>query len=186
MLSIIAIIVLQYISGQHVKNQVEICKTFFKLLENERDTWLCECGRKLKQRKGTGWSNLYAHIKVQHQQKSETVVNNLHDQPTLSHPIYGIVSKKSSKFVWLVGLGVYGTQAIRVRRERSYKKIYQLATNLSKSFDEIHALDEIRSREDYHQDRCDRHFSLFRFKSARLVHNHVLFLLLFMLFIFFC
>ena len=77
------------------KNQAEICKTFFKLLENERDTWLCKCGRKLKQRKGTGWSNLYAHIKVQHQQKSETVVNNLPDQPTLSHPIYGIVSKKA-------------------------------------------------------------------------------------------
>ena len=99
MLSIIA---LQYISGQHVKNQAEICKTFFKLLENERDTWLCECGRKLKQRKGTGWSNLYAHIKVQHQQKSETVVNNLHDQPTLSHPIYGIVSKKAQNlYGWL-------------------------------------------------------------------------------------
>ena len=64
------------------KNQAEICKTFFKLLENERDTWLCKCDRKLKQRKGTGWSNLYAHIKVQHQQKSETVVNNLPDQPT--------------------------------------------------------------------------------------------------------
>ena len=82
--------------------------------QNERGTWLCKCGRKLKQRKGSGWSNLYAHIEVQNQQKSETVVNNLPDQPTLSHPIYGIVSKKSSKFVWFVGLGVYGTQAIRV------------------------------------------------------------------------
>ena len=59
------------------KNQAEICKTFFKLLESENDTWLCKCGRKLKQRKGTGWSNLYAHIKVQHQQKSETVANDL-------------------------------------------------------------------------------------------------------------
>ena len=35
------------------KNQAEICKTFFKLLESENDTWLCKCGRKLKQRKGT-------------------------------------------------------------------------------------------------------------------------------------
>ena len=84
------------------KNQAEICKTFFKLLESENDTWLCKCGRKLKQRKGTGWSNLYAHIKVQHQQKSETVANDLPDQPTLSHPIYGIVSKKAQNlYGWL-------------------------------------------------------------------------------------
>ena len=64
---------------------------------------------------------------------------------TLSHPIYGNIEspnlwQKRSKFVWLVGLGAYGTQAFRVRRELSYKKIYQLATNLSKIFDEIHAL----------------------------------------------
>ena len=70
-------------------------KTFFRLLENERDTWLCNCGQELKQRKGTGWSNLIAHIKVQHQQKIETIVNILHDQPRLSHSIYGIVSKKA-------------------------------------------------------------------------------------------
>ena len=43
-----------------------------------------------------------AHMKVQHQQKSETVVNNLPDQPTLSHPIYGIVSKKAQNlYGWL-------------------------------------------------------------------------------------
>ena len=40
------------------KNQADICKTLPKLLENERDTWLYKCGRKLKQRKGTGWSIL--------------------------------------------------------------------------------------------------------------------------------
>ena len=50
-----------------------ICKKFSKLLDNERDTCLCKCGRNLKHRKCTGWSNLYAHIKVQQQQKSETV-----------------------------------------------------------------------------------------------------------------
>ena len=77
------------------KNQAEICKTFFELLENEHDTWLCKCGRKLKQRKGTGWSNLYALIKVQHQQKSETVESNLPDHSTLSHTVYDIVSKKA-------------------------------------------------------------------------------------------
>ena len=99
------------------KNQPEICKTFFKLLENERDTWLCKCGRKMKQRKGTGWSNLYAHIKMRHQQKSETVVNNLPRSANIESPNLWHRRQKSSKFVWLVGLGVYGTQAIRVRRE---------------------------------------------------------------------
>ena len=75
---------------------------FFNLLENERDTWLCKCGRNFKQQKGTGWNNLYAHIKEQDQQKSETVVNNLPDQPTLSHLIYGIVSKKAQNlYDWL-------------------------------------------------------------------------------------
>ena len=87
------------------KNQAEISKTFFKLLENERDIWLCKFGRKLKRklkRKGTGWSNLYAHIKVKHQQKSETVVNILPDQPTVSHPIHGIVGKNAQTFYgWL-------------------------------------------------------------------------------------
>ena len=39
------------------KTQAEICKTFFKILENERDTWLCKCDRKLEHRKGTGWIN---------------------------------------------------------------------------------------------------------------------------------
>ena len=69
-------------------NQAEICKTFFKLLKIERETR--QCGRILKQRKGTVWNNLYAHVKVQHQQKSKTFVNYLPDQELLSHPIYGI------------------------------------------------------------------------------------------------
>ena len=43
-----------------------------------------------------------AHMKVQHQQKKEAVVNNLPDQSKLSHPIYGIVSKKAqSLYGWL-------------------------------------------------------------------------------------
>ena len=65
-------------------NQAEICKTFFKLLKIERATR--QCGRKLKQRKGLVWNNLYA-------QKSETVVNYLPDQELMSHPIYGIERK---------------------------------------------------------------------------------------------
>ena len=41
-------------------------------------------------------------IKVQHQQKSETVASNLPDEPTLSHPVYGIVSKKAQNlYGWL-------------------------------------------------------------------------------------
>ena len=49
--------------------------------------------------------------------------------------------KISSKFVSLVRKGVYGAQAISVRREGSFKKIYQLATNLSETFDKVHALE---------------------------------------------
>ena len=48
------------------------------------------------------WSNLYAHNKVKHQWKRETVVDNLPDQPTLSHQIYCIVSKKTQiLYGWL-------------------------------------------------------------------------------------
>ena len=82
--------------------ELSVVPKHYVILGFERDTWLCKCGRKLKQRKGTGWSNLYAHIKVQHQQKSESVVINLPDQPTLSHPIYGIVSNKAQNlYSWL-------------------------------------------------------------------------------------
>ena len=119
------------------KNQAEICKTFFKLLENERDAWLCKCGRKLKQRKGTGWSNSYAHIKVHYRQKTETAVNNLPDQPTLIHPIYGIVSKKAQHlYRWLdcvcMELGSHSSSSRVILQENK-----QLATNLSEYFNSM-------------------------------------------------
>ena len=42
-----------------------ICKKYFTPMEN--DIFKCKCGKILKQKKGTGWSNLMVHIRTQHE-----------------------------------------------------------------------------------------------------------------------
>lgn len=46
----------------HLKSVV---MRYFKVGETQ-DQWSCRCGKSLTQRKGTGWSNLFNHIKSQH------------------------------------------------------------------------------------------------------------------------
>ncbi|GAB1602785.1 hypothetical protein Ahia01_000558600 [Argonauta hians] len=43
-----------------------IVKRYFIKIEDENDCWICSCGKKLRQKKGSGWSNLMNHIKSQH------------------------------------------------------------------------------------------------------------------------
>ena len=42
-----------------------ICKKYFTPMEN--DIFKCKCGKILKQKKGTCWSNLMVHIRTQHE-----------------------------------------------------------------------------------------------------------------------
>ena len=48
------------------KKLQDICIKYFEKVQGTEELWKCKCGKELKQRKGTGWSNLHTHIKVQH------------------------------------------------------------------------------------------------------------------------
>jgi len=42
-----------------------IVKRYFTALEEEGE-WRCKCGKLLKQKKNSGWTNLFNHVKKQH------------------------------------------------------------------------------------------------------------------------
>ena len=66
-----------------------ICKKYFTPMEN--DIFKCKCGKILKQKKGTGWSNLMVHIRTQH----ETTAKKTNDRrTTISHEVGGNRSKE--------------------------------------------------------------------------------------------
>ena len=48
------------------KKLQDVCIKYFEKVQGIEKLWKCKCGKELKQRKGTGWSNLHTHIKVQH------------------------------------------------------------------------------------------------------------------------
>ena len=47
-------------------NLKDQCLKYFKRQPTSDDHWICSCGKVLKQRKNTGWSNLMSHINLQH------------------------------------------------------------------------------------------------------------------------
>ena len=55
------------------KDLKSIALRYFTPLEN--DIYKCSCGKILKQKGGTGWTNLMAHIRTQHD-VTETKQNN--------------------------------------------------------------------------------------------------------------
>ena len=44
----------------------DICMRYFKVHKDDSSLWKCKCGKSLKQRSGTGWTNLFNHIKADH------------------------------------------------------------------------------------------------------------------------
>ena len=48
------------------KKLQDISIKYFEKVQGTEELWKWKCGKELKQRKGTGWSNLHTHIKVQH------------------------------------------------------------------------------------------------------------------------
>ena len=52
-----------------------LCLKYFKLVEN--DIWKCSCGKILKKKQGTGWTNLMTYIRAQHENQQEAKTSQM-------------------------------------------------------------------------------------------------------------
>ena len=81
------------------KKLQDICIKYFEKVQGTEELWKCKCGKELKQRKGTGWSNLHTHIKVQHGLQEDGADKN---QKTITHPSFGLINKQALNiYSWL-------------------------------------------------------------------------------------
>ena len=55
----------------------ELCLKYFKKQDGSADQWVCKCGKTLKQKPSTGWSNLANHIRAQHPEAEQVAENQL-------------------------------------------------------------------------------------------------------------
>ena len=74
------------------KKLEDICRKYFSKKDTDSDVWICGCGKELKKRHGTGWTNLYTHLRVQHD-----VEKTVHDkQTTLEFSGGKFINKKAN------------------------------------------------------------------------------------------
>ena len=77
----------------------DICIKYFEKVQETEELWKSKCGKELKQRKGTGWSNLNTHIKVQHVIHENGADKNL---KKITHPSFGLINKQALNiYSWL-------------------------------------------------------------------------------------
>merc|ERR1712062_685144 len=72
------IVVINLLNRSNMSNSKDlqlISLKYFTPLEN--DIYKCSCGKILKQKKGTGWTNLMAHIRSQHDVTGDSKQNTL-------------------------------------------------------------------------------------------------------------
>ena len=69
----------------------QISRKYFSQVVDSEGSWVCKCGKKLTQKKGTGWTNLTNHIKNQHPDYCQT-----QEQQSLSN--FGFTSLKNKIF----------------------------------------------------------------------------------------
>lgn len=80
--------------SNEIKNLV---KNYFNVTNEDNSRWQCKCGKILTQRKNTGWSNLFNHVKTQHPEYQKLLKPALSidkfikkvDTSTKSNNIYG-------------------------------------------------------------------------------------------------
>ena len=80
------------------KKLEDVCRKYFSKKDTDSDVLICGCGKELKKRHGTGWTNLYTHLRVQHD-----VEKTVHDKQTTLEFFGGkFINKKANNiFSWL-------------------------------------------------------------------------------------
>ena len=90
--------VLTCFSGSYVCCKI-FCIKYIERVQGTEKLWKCKCGKELKQRKGTGWSYLHTHIKVQHGLQEDGDDKN---QKTITHPSFGLINNQALNiYSWL-------------------------------------------------------------------------------------
>ena len=81
------------------KKLQDICIKYFEKVQGTEELWKCKCGKELKHLKGTGWSNLHTHNKVQHGLQEDGADKN---KKTITHPSFGLINKQALNiYSWL-------------------------------------------------------------------------------------
>jgi hypothetical protein len=121
-------------------SNVENVNYYFKVTDNP-DRWICRCGKKLKQEKKTGYSNLMSHITKQHKdyinevqtQKKGGQLDKYGFSPCeAAMQIYGwmdLIISEGYYFVHLIHL-FFPTYSIRLPFSTCEKAIYRKYVNL--------------------------------------------------------
>ena len=79
----------------------QISRKYFSQVVDSESSWVCKCGKKLTQKKGTGWTNLMNHIKNQHPEYCKTK-----EQQSFSN--FGFSFLTSASSVGRSALNVFG------------------------------------------------------------------------------
>ncbi|XP_036367828.1 uncharacterized protein LOC118767407 [Octopus sinensis] len=75
----------------------QIVRKYFNQTDSEH-VWKCKCGKKLTQKKGTGWTNLMNHIKNQHPEYSTTQATGQPSSSSFLSPRSSLVSRSALNF----------------------------------------------------------------------------------------
>ena len=89
-------------------NTKEIVNIYFKKDEANDSNWTCKCGKKLRLKTGTGWTNLYNHVKSMYPEYMEYNISSTSTQQPITqfsgftHILAPIIEKSADNmYSWI-------------------------------------------------------------------------------------